>query len=204
MVGKKHFDFFELARQENGRFIVKEDFIDNYTRIQGLAARGTLDSSASWLLKKETILAGTVLCTEYADDAQFTQVWDDRIAVFGGTTGSSSGTLSDDFAIPAVRLLDTVLNFSVSGLQNSGRHQEVTINSTGWTALPATPLADRNAIAIQNNTVTDVKINHTTSVGYVGMLLVPGAERTYDIKDTIILYGRSAAGSVTLDVEEIS
>jgi len=202
--GKKHFDFFELFRQDKGRFLVKEDYIDDYTRIRGIAARGTLDSQPAWLLEKTIIDNGTVVSTEYADDAQFTQVWNDRVAVFGGTTGSGSGSGANDFAIPAVRLLDAVLDFSISGLKNSGRHTLVTINDSSWTPIPATPLTDRNAIAIQNNSAVDVKINHTTSVGYQGMTIKPGAERSYDIKDTIVLYARSLSGNVDLDVEELS
>ena len=204
MDGKKHFDFFELARHENGRFLVKEDFVDNYTRIRGIASRGTLDSQPAWLLEKTIILGGTVVTTEYADDGQFTQIWDDRVAVFGPPDGSSSGDSANDFAIPLVRLLDANLNFTISGLQTAGRHQLVSINDSGWTALPATALADRNAISIQNNTGVDVKINYTTSVGYVGMLIKPNGERSYDIKETIILYARSATGTVSLDVEELS
>lgn len=94
--------------------------------------------------------------------------------------------------------------FSASGLQNAGRHSLVTINDSGWTALPATPLSDRNAIAIQNNSNVDIKVNFTTSVGFVGMTIKPGAERTYDIKDTILIYGRSFSGNVDIDVEELS
>ena len=94
--------------------------------------------------------------------------------------------------------------FSASGLQNAGRHTEITLNDTGWTELPTTPLTDRNAIAIQNNSNVDIKVNFTTSVGYVGMTIKPGAERTYDIKDTILVYGRALSGTPVIDIEELS
>lgn len=112
-------------------------------------------------------------------------------------------------AIQKLRVfLDTITaNFEPSGLKNAGRHQEITVNNTSWTALPSTALTDRNAIAIQNNNpTTNVKINYANDiVGYVGMTLRKnGGERQYDIKETITLYAKSESGSVTLDVEELS
>lgn len=100
-----------------------------------------------------------------------------------------------------------VKSVSVTGLQNSGRHVQVVVNDSSWTALPASPLTDRNAIAVQNNSNSEIKINHDPGVAtYVGMSIAPGAERTYDITDNIVIYGRVEAGGgpVTLDVEELS
>jgi len=95
---------------------------------------------------------------------------------------------------------------SILGLKNGGRVTEVTLNSVTWTALPAAALTDRNAIAVQNMSATEVKVNYdSTTVGYVGMaILASGGERQYDIQDDIILYGKSAAGSVSVNVEEIA
>lgn len=97
-------------------------------------------------------------------------------------------------------------NFSVSGLTTGGRHKVVTLNAVTWTALPATPLANRNAMAVQNESATNVKLNFdSAAVGFVGMTVLPnGGERQYDITDDILIYGKCAAGSVTVNVEEIA
>ena len=104
--------------------------------------------------------------------------------------------------------LDTIqAEFNPSGLKNAGRHTQVTVNDSAWTALPSTPLSDRNAMAIQNNSTTsNVKINYGNAIsGYVGMTIRKnGGERQYDIKDTIVLYAKAESGTVTLDIEELS
>jgi hypothetical protein len=103
--------------------------------------------------------------------------------------------------------LDTITTeFSPSGLRNQGLHSIVSVNDATWVPLPAAPLSDRNAIAIQNNTGFEMKINYVDNVGYVGMSIPPSGERTYDIKDSIIIYGRmtSGAGAQSIDVEELS
>lgn len=119
--------------------------------------------------------------------------------------------VADSQGDTAVRTVVTDGSFNVdavpSGLRNAGRHTEVTVIDTGWTALPATPLSDRNAISIQNNTNFDIKINYDNSViGYFGMTIRSGEERSYDIKDTIVIYGRveNGAGSAVIDIEELS
>ena len=96
--------------------------------------------------------------------------------------------------------------FTVSGLSVGGRVTEVALNAITWTALPATPLANRNAMAIQNESGIDIKLNYSSGVsGYVGVT-VSGAngERQYDISDEIILYGKSASGTPTITVEELA
>ena len=46
----------------------------------------------------------------------------------------------------------------------------MTLNSSSWTALPSTPLTDRNAIAVQNESGINIKLNYDNNVvGYVGM-----------------------------------
>ena len=96
-------------------------------------------------------------------------------------------------------------SFSVSGLKNGGKVTEVTIDDTSWTALPTSALSNRNAMAIQNYSGQDVKLNYDNAiVGYVGVLLKDGNERFYDISDSIIIYAKSSSSSCTLIVEELS
>lgn len=95
--------------------------------------------------------------------------------------------------------------FSPTGLNIAGRVTEVVLNDATWTALPATALTSRNAISVQNQSTTAVKVNYDNSVsGYVGMLIPAGGERFYDITDSIVMYAKSESGTPTIVVEEIS
>lgn len=97
--------------------------------------------------------------------------------------------------------------FSQSGLFNGGRITEVSINDSTWTALPAAPLGNRNAISIQNSSGATLKLNYSAStVGYFGIAVASGGERMYVITDSIVVYAKSEPGSgtVTITVEEIS
>lgn len=95
--------------------------------------------------------------------------------------------------------------FKFSGLGNAGKITEVTIDSTSWTSLPATPLVDRNALSIQNRSGTEIKINYDNNVtGYEGIAIINGGERYYDLTETIIIYAKAASGTATITVEELS
>jgi hypothetical protein len=95
---------------------------------------------------------------------------------------------------------------SPSGLRIAGKITEVELVDYEWRLLPPAALSNRNALAVQNPTGTEIKLNYTNAViGYVGMVIYPnGGERRYDIKDTIPAYGRSQAGTVIVNVEELS
>ena len=92
-----------------------------------------------------------------------------------------------------------------SGLRVGGLITQVTLNAVTWTALPATPLVQRNAIAIQNISAVEIKLQYDpATVGYVGVVVPVGGERQYDITDTIIIYAKASAGAPIIVVEEIS
>lgn len=98
-------------------------------------------------------------------------------------------------------------NFSAqfSGLNVAGKVSEVTINPTTWTVLPATALTNRNAIAIQNRTGQEIKINYDPlTVGYVGIVIDDKSERFYDITDNILIYAKSKTSSCVVFVEELA
>ncbi len=97
-------------------------------------------------------------------------------------------------------------NFVFSGLSIGGRITEVTIDDVSWTALPPTPLTNRNAMSIQNVSGFEIKVNYVDNVGYIGMVIPNNNERYYDIKDSIIMYARaqSGSGSVIINVEELA
>lgn len=95
--------------------------------------------------------------------------------------------------------------FSPTGLNVAGLITEVTLNATTWSALPATALTNRNAISIQNQSDIEIKLNYdNTESGYVGVIVAAGGERFYDITDSIPIYAKSASGTPTIVVEEIS
>jgi len=117
-------------------------------------------------------------------------------------------TLDEDLV--HVRVLAKILgsvsgSFTPSGLSAGGKITEVALNSTTWTAIPPTPLTARNAVGFQNQSGIEIKINHDNSVsGYVGIKVLPGSERYYDITDTVIIYAKSFSGTPTIVVEEIA
>lgn len=93
----------------------------------------------------------------------------------------------------------------VSGLTIAGLVSSVVINDVTWTAVPATPLANRNALCIFNTSVVEIKLNYSSGVaGYFGVPLAAGNQRFYDITDSIIMYAKSSSGSPTIIVEELS
>ena len=98
----------------------------------------------------------------------------------------------------------------MQGLTKGGRVTKVTITDAAWTPLPATPLADRNAIAVQNRSGTAVRLNYDYTGPLPGnddgMQLSGGGERQYDVTDQIILYAKVISGGGTIEVwcEEIA
>jgi hypothetical protein len=95
--------------------------------------------------------------------------------------------------------------FKVSGLNIGGRFTEVSIDNTTWTPVPATPLADRNAMRIQNRSGQEIKINYDPlASGYTGMVLPNLAEIAYDIQPNVVLYAKSQTSACILNVEEIA
>lgn len=95
--------------------------------------------------------------------------------------------------------------FTPTGLRNGGRLTEVTLNALTWTALPPTALTDRNGISIQNQSNIEIKLHYdNTTVGYVGVKVAADSERFYEIKDTIVIYGKASSGTPTILIEELS
>jgi hypothetical protein len=92
-----------------------------------------------------------------------------------------------------------------SGLNIGGRISQVALNTSTWTALPASPLANRNALAIQNISGIEIKIQYdNATVGYSGLAIASNAERYYDITDSIVIYAKAASGTPSITVEEIA
>lgn len=98
----------------------------------------------------------------------------------------------------------------MQGLTKGGRVTKVSLTDAAWTPLPAIPLSDRNAIAVQNRSGKAVRINYDYTgplpANDDGMELSGFGERQYDVTDQIIIYGRVVAGAGLADVwcEEIA
>lgn len=111
----------------------------------------------------------------------------------------------DTLAINADGSTNVVGHLEASGQSIAGRVTDVTINNLTWTALPATPLANRNALVIQNRSGQLIKLNYSSGVsGFTGVAVDHHGERSYDMGASIILYAKSETSSCIVTVEEIS
>ena len=216
--GKKIFDFHELHQQKDGRFVHNTAFIDDFTTIKGLAARGTLESQPAWVIWRELVTLGQVLTFEFLDNADFTQVWDDYGTLF---FGSGTGGVRNLFMQP-IRLHDedgqpytgvnpvpTSGEFTTSGLSIGMRTSVVSASDT-VIGLPAVAFASRNNIVLRNldaaNTVFIDDANTVTSSGAnQGWRLLPESDLTLDITDAIGLFGICDTGlTATVEILEIA
>jgi len=103
------------------------------------------------------------------------------------------------------RRVEGNLSIKPSGLNVGGVITEITLNSGSWTALPTTALTNRNAIAIQNNSGIEIKLNYDNlEPTYLGIVLADGNERSYDITDSIVIYAKASSGTPVIVVEEIA
>lgn len=154
----------------------------------------TLTSEPLWLIERQTF-DGTKIVTEFANVGKWNCIWDNRASYFGAPGGSPFPAMTVSGSFTA----------TLSGLNIAGRLTEVALNAVTWTALPAAPLANRNAMGIQNQSGTEIKLNYSnTEPLYKGVIVGAGSERYYDIKDTITVYAKAAAGTPTVLIEEIS
>ncbi len=150
------------------------------------------DDEEIWQIKR-VVIDGSNKVITYANVGKYNCRWDQRTTYFD--------------AEPAPAAPPAAVAFYPSGLRFAGKITVVTINDTTWTALPASPLANRNAMSIQNTTNNELKLQYdNTTVGYVGIRMFPSAERMYDVTDSIPIYAKLEPGAAPQDVvvEEIS
>lgn len=120
------------------------------------------------------------LLAKVVDEIAYTS--GDPLPVDGGTSGGSSGALA-----------------------GPGRVTEVALTTGAWTALPATALAGRQALSVQNRSGQEVKLNYDNAEpGYVGVAIEDGGERHYDIDDGLVVYAKASDSACTIVVEEIA
>jgi hypothetical protein len=88
----------------------------------------------------------------------------------------------------------------------SGVTTVVALNSTTWTALPASNLALRKALQISNNSGIEIelKLNSNSGSYGTGRKLKDQEIAAYDIGPSITMYARAASGTPSVVVEELS
>lgn len=162
-----------------------------------------------WQIKRVS-KTGNETTTMYADHGKYSQIWNDRVSLFPAVALVDEAQHPQNVAIfdengnaftPGNPL--PVTGSLSLGIVTQGLVTVVSINDTGWTALPAVSVADRKALCVYNTSGVEIKLNYATPGGYVGVPLVSGNQRFYS--DTnIIVYARSSSGSVNVTVEEMS
>ncbi len=216
--GKKLFDFYELSRHKDGRFLTRTHYVDDFTTIKGLAARGTLESDAAWILVQELIIGGVVIDVDYADNANFTQIWDDRLTVFPatGTDGARNLfmqpiRLHDEDGKPFTSINPVPITLTggsaaAGGQDGPAKVLPVTLTANSGspvnlsTAMISTGQTTFNAINIQNRSGVNIEINYvSTWTTGDGWTVDNGTDFFHDITEgPIAIFGRSLTATTAL------
>jgi len=187
-----------LVRGEQIR-LIKYDTPEVNIRYTGRSkSMRALDSDKLWQIQLE-YKVGDVVVSTYALMGEFSCTWNDRASYFPAPTPDAGNPLNGTLSVSGT--------FTTSGLKIAGLITTVTINDATWTALPGTPLANRNAISVQNESAFQVRYNYNPlTVGYKGVRINADGERFLDVTESIILYAKASpgSGSVDLIIEELS
>lgn len=123
----------------------------------------------------------------------------------GAATPVSKDTDTPANTVPLPVEIDGTITTVSGAASTGGRVTVVALDAVSWTPLPATPLADRLCIAVQNVSGIEVKLGYDDGeAGYVGVVLADDGERQYDIGPEIVLYAKAASGTPSVTVEEIA
>ena len=199
IIGSAHVE--KYTRTEPVLYILEDRWSDTSSIYIGKTPKfGESTANPKWQIERRTY-DGTRITTEFANVGKYNCIWNDRALYFGAPGG---------VAYPGDTVSGTI-DAEPSGLRNGGKVTIVPIVEGSWTALPATPLTDRNAICIINDSTFEAKVNYDYTAalpaGYEGVSIrANGGERQYDIKEYIPIYAKAAPGSGGFDliVEEIS
>lgn len=138
---------------------------------------------------------GAVITTLFANNAKYTEVWDNRGGLFSFLPPGSS--------LPGINITGT---FETTSPIGSGKTSVVTLNNTGWTPIPAVSIPDRQGLGMQNLSGAPMLVNWSnTAPAGDGIFVANGAERYYSARSSAVIYGRLiglASGTVT--VEELA
>lgn len=155
------------------------------------------DSDPVWQILRQ-YRNGDVIVSTYALMGEFKAKWTDRVSYFDPAIPNDAYPLDGTVSVTG--------EFTPSGLRVAGRVTEVLLSTTSWTALPpGGPLANRNAINVQNYSGDEIRLNYDPTVaGFKGIILNDQSERAIDVKDSINLYAKAKIGGTVIIVDEIS
>jgi hypothetical protein len=159
--------------------------------------RGTEDQPI-WQIMRQ-YRNGDIITSNYAIMGEYKCKWTERESYFTPPAiPDDDNPLDGNIAVTGT--------FTPSGLRIAGRVTEVLLSTTEWTALPpGGPLADRNAINIQNYSGDEIRLNYSNTIpGFTGIILNDQSERAIDVKDTIQIYAKARIGGSVIIVDEIS
>lgn len=138
---------------------------------------------------------------------------DDSIRIGDGTNLVTSTTVAGDVGLDVNVIGGTVTGeLTASGLTTAGKITTMNISDTA-VAIPSSPLADRNSLALTNlSNVDTIYIGFSTSVTAdqnlgltAGWEVGPNEGFNLDIKDTILIYGITETGkTVRVKVMELA
>lgn len=96
----------------------------------------------------------------------------------------------------------------IKGASTAGSVTLVSVTNAAWVALPATPLANRNTVLIQNQaTSATIVVNFSnTAPATSGIRIGPGGALEIMVSNGIAIYGRNTAAgpAVTIGVMELA
>ena len=124
----------------------------------------------------------------------------------GASDNTKIGNVGDALKVSANSDIENP-SYVSAALNGPGRISKVTIDDTAWFKLPGTPLANRESLAIRNETGFDMVVKYSDGGAYsLGFPINDGEERGYPWDASVDIYGRMAAGSgsVVIDVEELA
>ena len=190
-MGKAHVDIY---RRTDPVMLTLEDRVQFDRVIYGRTdAFTTPTSEPSWQIWC-SYYDGTVLRTVFANNAKYTEIWDDRVALFSALPAGAT--------YPGIIVTGAVDATSpISG----GKISVVTITNTAWTAIPAVAATNRQGLGIQNIAGGAMRLNwDNTAPAGEGIILGDGSERYYSVRSSATLYGRfTTLASGLITVEEL-
>lgn len=145
------------------------------------------------------------MATSDIDPCRGTNQLENEKFALDSNTNVTVRVTDDDGNAVLEEIRDNGVDAVPSGLATAGRITEVTLNDTGWTALPATALTDRNGMGIQNPNSTQIKLNFDNSEpSFIGWSVNANGEAFIDIRDSVVIYARAASGSPVITIMEVS
>jgi hypothetical protein len=96
---------------------------------------------------------------------------------------------------------------TIKGVNTAAKITKQTVTTSGWQALPASPLAGRNTVLVQNQSASDsVLLNYDAGApSDEGIIIGVGAAKEVMISESLTLYGRSVgSGPAIVMIEELA